>query len=204
MTTTGSAVIPRVLAVLLGTVVVIVVGVPALAIWWLSTPAPAPSAEASGTMERLRNVAYALRDEDVRKAVENTMSLPAVARSIGAISLTSTQIRAASSPGEGRLVLVDARATGSAGVSVDVIESHVPAGQNTTLFAREVRPWVGCYRVELPVVAIAATTWTAHDVTCPTFNEKLQHADRVHVDGAIARPLLRPPCYGTSGYCPGG
>lgn len=194
----------RIVTVLLGLVVLVVVGVPVLAIWWLSSPEPTPSAEDSGTMDRLRDVAYGLRDEDVRSAVDHGADLPSIARSIGTTTMTRAQIRAATAPGAGRLVLIDARASGSTGVSVDLIESSVPTGQSTTLFARESRPWIGCYRVELPITSIATTTWAAHDATCPTFDPSLQHAARVHVGGATARPLLRPPCYGTTGYCPGG
>jgi len=40
---------------------VLVVGVPVLFFWWLSTPEPAPSAEDAGVMDQLREVAYGLR-----------------------------------------------------------------------------------------------------------------------------------------------
>jgi hypothetical protein len=183
---------------------VLVVGVPVLLLWWLSTPEPAPSAEDAGVMDQLREVAYGLRNERVRDVVDRGGDLPAVAKLIGTTALPRAQVRAVAEPGAERLALIAVHTIGRSGLDVDLVQSRVPAGRSTVLFARESRPWVGCYRVELPVLAIDSTVWSARDITCPTFSDTLQRADRVHVDGVVARPLLRPPCFGTTGYCPGG
>ena len=183
---------------------VLVVGVPVLFFWWLSTPTPTPSAEQAGVMDQLREVAYGLRNERVRDVLDRGGDLQTVAKLIGTTSMTRAQVRSAADPGADRFALIGVHTIGRTGVGVDLVQSRVPAGRSTVLFARESHPWVGCYRVELPVLAIDSATWSARDITCPTFSNALQHADRVHADGAVARPLLRPPCFGTTGYCPGG
>jgi hypothetical protein len=202
--TTAGGVFGRVVLWVAAAVLVLIVAVPILFFWWLSSPEPAPSAEDAGIMNELRDIAYALRDEKVRDSVDHGAGLAAVATVLGYPAMSRAQVRAAAEPGEGRLVLIGMHPVGDTGLSVDLVQSSVPTGQSGEFFAREARPWVGCYRVELPVLAIDTTTWTARDITCPTFSDELQHADRVHVGGATARPLLRPPCYGTTGYCPGG
>ena len=202
--TTAGDIATRVLVGLAVAVLVLVVGVPLLLAWWLSSPEPAPSAEHAGTMDRLRDVAYVLRDERVRHSLDRGAGLAEVAKVIGSTPMSRAQVRAAAAPGDAQLALIGVHAVGRSGIAVDLVQSRIPTGQDESFFAREGRPWVGCYRVELPVLAIDTTAWTARDVTCPTFSDALQRADRVHVDHATARPLLRPPCYGTTGYCPGG
>lgn len=182
----------------------LVVAAPFLLWWWLSSPAPTPSADDAGVTNSLRDLAYVLRDERVRDSIDRGADLPGVATVLGVPTMSPAEIRASDDPGAGRLVLIGAHRVGASGVAVDLVQSAVPTGQSSGFFGQEQRAWVGCYRVELPVLAIDATAWTARDITCPTFSETLQHADRVHVDGAEDRPLLRPPCFGTTGYCPGG
>ena len=182
----------------------LVVAAPVLLWWWLSSPAPTPSADDAGVTSSLREIAYTLRNERVRDSVDRGASATKVAAVLGVPTMSPAEIRTSADPGAGRLVLIGVHPVGASGVGVDLVQSAVPSGQSSGFFARERRPWVGCYRVELPVLAIDATAWTARDITCPTFSEALQRADRVHVDGAEDRPLLRPPCFGTTGYCPGG
>jgi hypothetical protein len=204
MSRTAAGVIGRAALWTIAGLAVLIVSAPVLLAWWLSSPVPTPSAEDAGVTTGLRDIAYTLRNERVRDSVDRGADLAAVATVLGVPSMSPAHVRAEADPGAGQFVLIGVRAVGDSGVSIDLVQSAVPSGRSSGFFSREVRPWVGCYRVELPVLAIDAVTWTARDITCPTFSKALQHADRIHVDGVPERPLLRPPCYGTTGYCPGG
>lgn len=203
---TGGQVVSRVVLAVIGTVAALVVLVPVGFVWWLSTPAPTPSADDAGVTGQLRDVAYALRNQRVRTAVDRGADTAAVAHLIGAAVVPPGRIRTAPDLGRLQLVLTRVRRTGRSGLAVELVESSggsSPASSTSGILTRDSRPWVGCYRVELPALSIAQTEWRASDSVCPTFSRTLQRTDRLHV-GATARPLLRPPCYGTTGYCPGG
>ncbi|RIX31089.1 hypothetical protein D1781_06885 [Amnibacterium setariae] len=143
----------------------VVVAAPFLLWWWLSSPAPTPSADDAGVTSSLREIAYTLRNDRVRASVDRGASTTKVAAVLGVPSMSRAEVRATADPGGGGLVLIGVHRVGASGVAVDLVQSVVTRGQSSGFFAREGRPWVGCYRVELPVLAIDATTWTALDIT---------------------------------------
>lgn len=105
--------------------------------------------------------------------------------------------------GSGSKVLLRAQRVGPSGAAVEVAWGGV-VGQGSE-FGPRARPWVTCLRIELTVTAVDATGWRVSDVDCPTFAPAVRRdAAPIHAGDPTARPLLRPPCFGTTGYCPGG
>lgn len=177
----------------------------------LATTAVISAATRSGDAARdavvaeARDLAYGLRDGRVRSELDRHAPRAEIAARTGTSEPTAGRLLAlgAGAPEAGRPVLLRTERVGASGSAVDVAWGGTSGGNSE--FGPPAHTWIVCVRVELPATAIAATRWSVRDVGCPA-TAPSPHGPRVRirVAGATAVPLLRPPCYGTSGYCPGG
>lgn len=194
------------------TVLVVVCGLAGLAViaapfalaGLLSIPATPSAGLQDGVGEHARTIAYSLRNSEARAAMDHGASRARIAGLAGMVPATTERLRAiGTDSGPGEAVLLRAERVGSTGSAVEFAEGGIIGGG--VEFGPPERPWVTCLRVELPETALDATAWTVRDVDCPTFNTAVRKdAARVHAHDFTSTPLLRPPCYGTTGYCPGG
>lgn len=194
-----------VLAVVCGIVALLAIAVPVLILGALTRPAVPSAALKRDVGEQARSIAYDLRDHGVRSLLDRGSALPEIARRTGAAAPTAGRIRAIGTDAAGAdgPVLLRAHPVGSSGASVDLVWGGTVGGEGE--FGPAARPWVTCLRVTLPATAIDATAWTVEDAVCPTFAPRVRtDAARIHAGDLTATPLLRPPCYGTTGFCPGG
>ena len=150
-------------------------------------------------------MAYALRNVQVRSALDHGASRTRIAGLTATVAPTADRLRAVGTDaaGAGAPILLRAERVGSSGSAVEFAWGGTIGGEAE--FGPPERPWVTCLRVELPATAIDATAWTVRDIDCPAFNAVVRKsAARIHAGDFTTTPLLRPPCYGTTGYCPGG
>lgn len=169
-----------------------------------------PSGSTDGLRDEVggqaRDLAYALRDEHVRSALDRGEPTARIARLTGTVAPDPDRIRAIGDGGgvdAGRPVLLRAERVAASGSAIELAWGGTSGGG--TEFGPPAKTWVTCIRVELPATTVAATAWSVRDIDCPAFAPSVrQSAERVHVAGFAVVPLLRPPCYGTTGYCPGG
>ena len=194
---------PTALVVALVGIAVLAVGGPLLLGALLSQP-PSPGGQLRSSVgERVRDIAYRLRDERVRAALDRGADLTEVAALTGTTRIARTGL--AADDGE-RLaargtVLLGAERVGADGSAVTV--ALVGTFATRSLLTDEATPWVACLRVELPVTAADATGWALQDATCPGFSGSLRrNARRISAGDLTVAPLLRPPCFGAD--CPGG
>ena len=186
-----------------GLACVAVIAVPLLIVALISMPATPSASLKNGVGEQARSIAYGLRDDHVRSELDRGSSRADIAGLIGMVPPTAALLRAIGTGTGGGPILLRVEQVGASGSAVEFAEGGTVGGGAE--FGPPERPWVTCLRVELPATAIDATTWTVRDVDCPTFAAAVRKdASRVHAGDFTSDPLLRPPCYGTTGYCPGG
>src|SRR4051812_48646659 len=106
MSRTAAGVIGRAALWTIAGLMVLIVSAPVLLWWWLSSPVPTPSAEDAGVTTGLRDIAYTLRNEQVRDSVDRGADLAAVATVLGVPSMSPAHVRAEADPGGGRFVLI--------------------------------------------------------------------------------------------------
>ncbi len=194
-----------VLLIVCGLVVLVIVAVPALIGVAFSAQAEPSSTLKTAVGDEARTIAYSLRNDGVRSALDGGATLSEIAAGTATMPQTTARIAAVGTDavGAGSPVLLRARPVGASGAAVDVAWGGVIGGEAE--FGPPERPWVTCLRIGLPATAIDATAWTVEDVDCPTFIATVRKdAARIHANDFDTTPLLRPPCFGTTGYCPGG